>query len=96
MSKERADFGLEIPDFQPRTKPPVDKAEVREAAERTGFTARHAPAPAAPVVPAQAFDARSCAGLPRQPSSTLRSRKRCDIASGRWPRASVRQTGKRH
>lgn len=58
MSKERAGLDLDIPDFQPRSKPPVvDKAEVRQAAERSGFTARHANPPAS-VAP-QTFDARS-------------------------------------
>ncbi|MBB4145844.1 hypothetical protein [Rhizobium rhizoryzae] len=63
MSKERAGLDLDLPDFQPRPKPPaVDRAEVREAAERSGFTARHAPVPSAPVsAPSQTqtFDARS-------------------------------------
>lgn len=58
MSKERAGLDLDIPDFQPRPKPPlVDKTEVRQAAERSGFTARHASPPAAAAP--QAFDARS-------------------------------------
>lgn len=59
MTKERAGLDIDIPDFPMRPQQPVaNPTEVREAAERAGFTARHAPQPAPAVAPA-AFDARS-------------------------------------
>lgn len=63
MTKERV--ALDLPDisgFQPRSKlPEADKSEIKEVAERNGFTTRHAKAAAQPAAaPATSgFDARS-------------------------------------
>lgn len=62
MTKERISIDLDMPDFQPRSRPKeAIPEEVREIAARRGFTARHAPpAPEQAVTPAPAaFDARS-------------------------------------
>jgi hypothetical protein len=64
MTKERV--SLDLPDvtgFKPRAKvPESDQAEIKEVAERAGFTARHSAQPATPPkAPASVapFDARS-------------------------------------
>lgn len=61
MSKERVSLDIDMPDFQPKPRQTLDiPAEAKEIAERSGFTARHAPAPApAPPPTAAPFDARS-------------------------------------
>lgn len=64
MTKERV--ALDLPDvsaFKPRAKAPEsDRSEIKEVAERAGFTARHSPQaatpPKAPAAEAT-FDARS-------------------------------------
>ena len=63
MTKERV--ALDLPDvsaFKPRAKAPEsDRTEIKEVAERAGFTARHSPQAAPPKAPASeaTFDARS-------------------------------------
>lgn len=57
MSKERVSLDIDMPDFQPKPRQNLDiPAEAKEIAERSGFTARHAPAPPPTAAP---FDARS-------------------------------------
>lgn len=61
MSKERIGLDLDIPDFKPRAQvKETDQAELKDMAERNGFTARHAPASITPRATIQpSFDARS-------------------------------------